>query len=126
MIRRPPKSTRTDTPLPNTTLFRSSDRLFRLSGLAAAPRPRTAALGTEVLLVELGPGFRDKIAGRLAEPGGGFAINRHARPDRGLHDRPEPAAQHRHQHHGAEPYRPTRRTSCQERVVRDGEHPGVD
>src|SRR3546814_2413598 len=117
MIRRPPKSTRTDTPLPNTTLFRSSDRLFRLPGLAAAPRSRTAALGTEVLLVELGPGFRDKIAGRLAEPGGGFAIDRQAGLDRGLHDRPEHAAHHGRKHHGADPYGQARADATLEHVV---------
>src|SRR3546814_1603703 len=33
MIRRPPRSTRTDTPFPYTTLFRSDEVLLRLDGL---------------------------------------------------------------------------------------------
>src|SRR3546814_8184187 len=43
MIRRPPRSTRTDTLFPYTTLFRSSGTT-RLSESRAAPRPRPAAL----------------------------------------------------------------------------------
>src|SRR3546814_18837238 len=43
MIRRPPRSTRTDTPFPYTTLFRSEDaRLHRV--LAARSQPDTTAL----------------------------------------------------------------------------------
>src|SRR3546814_21064598 len=36
MIRLPPRSTRTDTLFPYTTLFRSADQLTRLHGAAAA------------------------------------------------------------------------------------------
>src|SRR3546814_16593375 len=38
MIRRPPRSTRTDTRFPYTTLFRSLDRIARALRLAAAER----------------------------------------------------------------------------------------
>src|SRR3546814_3022134 len=44
MIRRPPRSTRTDTLFPYTTLFRSDLDRTRLGGRAAAARYRAAAL----------------------------------------------------------------------------------
>src|SRR3546814_8154314 len=43
MIRRPPRSTRTDTLFPYTTLFRSARHHH--SGVSAAHRPRAAAEG---------------------------------------------------------------------------------
>src|SRR3546814_16641624 len=48
MIRRPPRSTRTDTLFPYTTLFRSpaaSDRAREVSHVAAADHPRRALCG---------------------------------------------------------------------------------
>src|SRR3546814_9458153 len=44
MIRRPPRSTRTDTLFPYTTLFRSAGRPFGKQRHRAAPRERTAKL----------------------------------------------------------------------------------
>src|SRR3546814_2156497 len=44
MIRRPPRSTRTDTPFPYTTLFRSHRIRRRGAGSAAAPERREARL----------------------------------------------------------------------------------
>src|SRR3546814_20354410 len=45
MIRRPPRSTRTDTLFPYTTLFRSAQRLPRAVGLAPQERVFAAARG---------------------------------------------------------------------------------
>src|SRR3546814_5950377 len=72
MIRRPPRSTRTDTLFPYTTLFRSSLRLAR-SGAgrrASADRPRW---GTER---GAGAGGQDLPLPLRTRRGGGFAAQR--------------------------------------------------
>src|SRR3546814_20979872 len=59
MIRRPPRSTRTDTLFPYTTLFRSDGRAFprrrQISGRRDALSPRASARAD-------GGGYRDEIA----------------------------------------------------------------
>src|SRR3546814_17399261 len=52
MIRRPPKSTRTDTLFPYTTLFRSSRLL--LVGRAPAPGAGSEAAGDDALAIDVG------------------------------------------------------------------------
>src|SRR3546814_5143701 len=47
MIRRPPRSTRTDTLFPDTTLFRSARALARAAGAAARTRRDVQALRTQ-------------------------------------------------------------------------------
>src|SRR3546814_18927603 len=49
MIRRPPRSTRTDTLLPYTTLFRSPEKEAEERGIAAAFVPALASIQTKVL-----------------------------------------------------------------------------
>src|SRR3546814_17125631 len=44
MIRRPPRSTRTDTLLPYTTLFRSASSMWCVTGCRATPRRSIAAM----------------------------------------------------------------------------------
>src|SRR3546814_12605170 len=56
MIRRPTRSTRTDTLIPYTTLFRADDGKFRQIG-AADPHERTCAA-----LARDGAGMRESIA----------------------------------------------------------------
>src|SRR3546814_16903251 len=68
MIRRPPRSTRTDTLFPYTTLFRSIDALGAtgigwLDGILGL----VGALGTVVLLVLLFPGMVQIISGLFAD-----------------------------------------------------------
>src|SRR3546814_4545534 len=53
MIRRPPRSTRTDTLVPYTTLFRSGDRRHHVG--FAAPRPRRCRFPDRA---QMGPGAR--------------------------------------------------------------------
>src|SRR3546814_9042583 len=48
MIRRPPRSTRTDTLFPYTTLFRSVDRLDRVARTGVGPRCGAAGAVVEV------------------------------------------------------------------------------
>src|SRR3546814_4063333 len=57
MIRRPPRSTRTDTPFPYTTLFRSRDS-------AAKPLVRFDASALDAALVELVANARTALATR--------------------------------------------------------------
>src|SRR3546814_1278690 len=68
MIRRPPRSTRTDTLFPYTTLFRSSDLV---QGAEVATLEPLAVAGHEVLrdrdLAELVGDFDDAVAGADAE-----------------------------------------------------------
>src|SRR3546814_11411783 len=45
MIRRPPRSTRTDTPFPYTTLFRSTDRRYRAAREELAQASRLGSIG---------------------------------------------------------------------------------
>src|SRR3546814_11765557 len=47
MIRRPPRSTRTDTLFPYTTLFRSDAGVARVQGTIGQARPVTAYCGVE-------------------------------------------------------------------------------
>src|SRR3546814_3092381 len=55
MIRRPPRSTRTDTLFPYTTLFRSADRRALLLRIAVShEEPRTMTLRFEALSVRAG------------------------------------------------------------------------
>src|SRR3546814_17422820 len=49
MIRRPPRSTRTDTLFPYTTLFRSRDLPFLESALGELQNPGNPLLGTDVV-----------------------------------------------------------------------------
>src|SRR3546814_3362980 len=46
MLRRPPRSTRTDTLFPYTTLFRSRDPPGSPTACAGSPTPRRTAIGT--------------------------------------------------------------------------------
>src|SRR3546814_3290815 len=57
MIRRPPRSTRTDTLFPYTTLFRSSRQRKRVAGGTRKPGPRT----------DLTPEFRDAVTTRAMQ-----------------------------------------------------------
>src|SRR3546814_14663828 len=72
MIRRPPRSTRTDTLFPYTTLFRSSRRLIFLVGQILAENPEAPAIvgcgvddaripQRETLLVDIGVGNLELI-----------------------------------------------------------------
>src|SRR3546814_11286040 len=89
MIRRPPRSTRTDTLFPYTTLFRSSDLV---QGAEVATLEPLAVAGHEVLrdrdLAELVGDFDDAVAGADAErdidraAGGVFPLRLLAAPDR--------------------------------------------
>src|SRR3546814_19118495 len=63
MIRRPPRSTRTDTPFPSTTLFRSHRTLSAERGA----RDRHARLGAAVAV----PRAHDRAAAGAAGAGGG-------------------------------------------------------
>src|SRR3546814_16141921 len=65
MIRRPPRSTRTDTLLPYTTLFRSICRSFQV------PQVFGSASVHDNLLIALG----------IAETGGGLGLHRLRRPE---------------------------------------------
>src|SRR3546814_16301931 len=65
MIRRPPRSTRTDTLFPYTTLFRSLARLWARFPAAAAPELAQHRLAEEASLVRGGP------AAGAAPPGAG-------------------------------------------------------
>src|SRR3546814_5751164 len=62
MIRRPPRSTRTDTLFPYTTLFRSNPGLHPCSGVGTAARQRVVIDFDIVRTIELAGGF--DIAGR--------------------------------------------------------------
>src|SRR3546814_13752614 len=64
MIRRPPRSTRTDTLFPYTTLFRSGRVLLVFRRQLGAPGERRIEDG--------GVGFRQQQAGRIA---GGIALD---------------------------------------------------
>src|SRR3546814_1645841 len=71
MIRRPPRSTRTDTLFPYTTLFRSIDggitQGLRAAALGIAEAQRQAADGIAGILVELSAervDHADRLAGR--------------------------------------------------------------
>src|SRR3546814_19352815 len=58
MIRRPPRSTRTDTRVPYTTLFRSlNDNVDFLSALMQHPRFRAGDLATDFIADEYPDGF---------------------------------------------------------------------
>src|SRR3546814_1080822 len=56
MIRRPPRATRTDTPFPYTTLFRSDDDMHLGP---RCRRPRHGAAATQYLIVGMGRDHRD-------------------------------------------------------------------
>src|SRR3546814_11605090 len=62
MIRRPPRSTRTDTLFPYTTLFRSNPGLHPCSGVGTAAKQRVVIDFDIVRTIELAGGF--DIAGR--------------------------------------------------------------
>src|SRR3546814_8160949 len=67
MIRRPPRSTRTDTLFPYTTLFRSP---CAKAGILQKRRPlRTGSAGGEFLPIELSGRMLDIRRGRLAADG---------------------------------------------------------
>src|SRR3546814_11206054 len=55
MIRRPPRSTRTDTLFPYTTLFRSDGRVGVLLGALDGIQPIAVGLGARRRLVAVGP-----------------------------------------------------------------------
>src|SRR3546814_2627689 len=55
MIRRPPRSTRTDTLFPYTTLFRSDGRVGVLLGALDGIQPIAVGLGAQRRLVAVGP-----------------------------------------------------------------------
>src|SRR3546814_14895046 len=69
MIRRPPRSTRTDTLFPYTTLFRSV-RCLGMSGH-----------GQQVIAWQIGDEEAEPGGDLLAEDGGGVAVRRHRDPD---------------------------------------------
>src|SRR3546814_20917653 len=62
MIRRPPRSTRTDTLFPYTTLFRSDGRVGVLLGALDGIQPIAVGLGAQRRLVAVGPCV-DAVAG---------------------------------------------------------------
>src|SRR3546814_14521630 len=85
MIRRPPRSTRTDTLFPYTTLFRSVDQqvieatveLEQHPGDAAVAREQTVGIVNEVVVVEQNTrllvalvGFQNGVAENQQRPGG--------------------------------------------------------
>src|SRR3546814_3345768 len=85
MIRRPPRSTRTDTLFPYTTLFRSVDQqvieatveLEQHPGDAAVAREQTVGIVNEVVVVEQNTrllvalvGFQNVVAENQQRPGG--------------------------------------------------------
>src|SRR3546814_19196376 len=76
MIRRPPRSTRTDTLFPYTTLFRSPGQSHRLVELGAQRLRRHIDGALHDLLVHLGP---------VAELVGGIDLNFDPPPGRFLH-----------------------------------------
>src|SRR3546814_1203017 len=81
MIRRPPRSTRTDTLFPYTTLFRSSDeRVHECGALAAAigagEQPRLPAQG-DASQRALGGIVRQADAPVVEEPGKGGPVLEH-------------------------------------------------
>src|SRR3546814_10321483 len=67
MIRRPPRSTRTDTLFPYTTLFRSGDRIrLRANAIMMLQRRELLRAGDD-LAVELGKPFVEARAGEAIE-----------------------------------------------------------
>src|SRR3546814_12041882 len=88
MIRRPPRSTRTDTLFPYTTLFRSSHR--RLVPLDAAPRAQRQRAGAPLLPAVLRPRLRRRdgaASGRGGERKGPLCVALGQRRLAGLQDR---------------------------------------
>src|SRR3546814_13195284 len=67
MIRRPPRSTRTDTLFPYTTLVRSAGRLARLPRPPVPPVPRGGRAGVRAAAAEGGLPLLPREAGRGAE-----------------------------------------------------------
>src|SRR3546814_19257429 len=82
MIRRPPRSTRTDTLFPYTTLFRSADRARAVCALAPSRRRRRACAGDRGLRGVLG---QCAVRGRL----GAGPARRHVRLLHALRTRPD-------------------------------------
>src|SRR3546814_16453659 len=66
MIRRPPRSTRTDTLFPYTTLFRSQGIPLNPNGLSPAPCPRMAGKGAAMASFHLAVKTIGRSAGRSA------------------------------------------------------------
>src|SRR3546814_15528235 len=76
MIRRPPRSTRTDTRFPYTTLFRSVGFMLVAAGVARRPQQR-ALIGGHGIGPVAAPGARDAALGagrhvELHDPGIGW------------------------------------------------------
>src|SRR3546814_1681001 len=67
MIRRPPRSTRTDTLFPYTTLFRSIEVVGMLPQVDDQQRARSGAVGKRVGVVGLFDGERAALVGRSEE-----------------------------------------------------------
>src|SRR3546814_12476029 len=81
MIRRPPRSTRTDTLFPYTTLFRSlGGRLRRLAGLRVSARSRRAR---GVDRAGAGPRLRRRRGELAVPPARPIAADRRPRPGLG-------------------------------------------
>src|SRR3546814_14664063 len=74
MIRRPPRSTRTDTLFPYTTLFRSSHEAGGVERHLAAPGRRLGVHGRRVLLGAQDEGLAVELRqlGLAVDAGGGF------------------------------------------------------
>src|SRR3546814_12494828 len=113
MIRRPPRSTRTDTLFPYTTLFRSA-LPFLLEGLAAARAVAVAAFHVEAVAQALCHRRADEGVDVAAEPAdllhearGDELLAFRGHEEDGLHAGVEAGVQPRHQ---------IGRASCRERV----------
>src|SRR3546814_11535888 len=99
MVRRPPRSTRTDTLFPYTTLFRSGRRGRAGGGGAVADQPAVRTRSRRAIAAALAGGARaPRVAGRL-----GDARARRARPKRGGAWRAAAAAAVREPRHAARP-----------------------
>src|SRR3546814_5755245 len=67
MIRRPPRSTRTDTLFPYTTLFRSTPRTSGCSWSSSRAGSRRSESSTRVLATSDSAEFRSPLAAELAD-----------------------------------------------------------
>src|SRR3546814_17665387 len=65
MIRRPPRSTRTDTRFPYTTLFRSRSTTVTVASTSSPLRTRTGMLPTSVMKLMSWRGTTDRKSTRL-------------------------------------------------------------
>src|SRR3546814_3932303 len=105
MIRRPPRSTRTDTLFPYTTLFRSPAPLAQLCNnrrhfrrvdnrVGAHPRRSRTPLGSWIDEDEFARALSNKMRRQTADNAKAGQGNDLAHADRGLMDRPQRSGEH--------------------------------